>query len=129
MAGIMNVQVTPEEPIPTVVVDAQSGTIVMGSGVTLGPAVVSHGNLTVQIQATNSVSQPNPFGRGTTTTVQNATVNAEQKTAHVVNLPHATTLAQVADALNAIGATPSDLVAIIQALKEAGALKADLKVV
>lgn len=129
MAAIMDVSVTPRRRVPTVVVDAQSGTIVMGSGVSLGPAVVSHGNLTVNIQSYNAISQPNPLANGRTVGVRNATVSATQKRAHVVNLPHATTLAQVAAALNAIGATPSDLVAIVEALKEAGALKAHLKVV
>jgi flagellar P-ring protein FlgI len=129
MAGVMDIEVEPKQPLPIVVVDAQSGTIVMGGGVSLGPAVVSHGNLTVQIQVSNTASQPNPLARGTTTRLRNAAVSASEKPAHVVNLPKATTLAQVAAALNAIGAEPADLIAIIQALKEAGALKAELKVV
>jgi flagellar P-ring protein FlgI len=129
MAEVLAVDVETEPPIPTVIVDAQSGTIVMGAGVELGPAVVSHGDLTVQIQAYNAVSQPAPFSNGQTTGVTNATISARPSVAHVVSLPSATTLAQVAVALNAIGATPVDLVAIIEALKEAGALKAQLKVI
>ena len=129
MATVMNIEVTPQRQVPTVVVDAQSGTIVMGEGVELGPAVVSHGDLTVKIQSFNAVSQPGPFSRGRTVGVQNATVSAKQRHAHVVNLPHATTLAEVAAALNAIGATPSDLMAIVEALHEAGSLKARIKVV
>lgn len=129
VAAIMRLQVTPQRQVPTVVVDAQSGTIVMGEGVELGPAVVSHGDLTVKIQPINSVSQPGPFSNGQTAGVQNTIVSAKQKLAHVVNLPHATTLAQVAAALNAVGATPADLVAIVEALHEAGALKARIKVV
>ena len=69
---------------PTIIVDAQSGTIVMNAGVTLGPAVVSHGDLTVNIQPMNSVSQPGPFSNGTTVGVQNTVVNAQQDKAHVV---------------------------------------------
>jgi len=129
MAEVLAVDVETAPQIPTVVVDAQSGTIVMGGGVELGPAVVSHGDLTVQIQAYNAVSQPAPFSNGQTTGVTNATINARPPVAHVVNLPSTATLAQVAAALNAIGATPLDLVAIIEALKEAGALRADLKVI
>ncbi len=129
MAKVLAVDVEIAPPPPTVVVDAQSGTIVMGAGVELGPAVVSHGNLTVRIQAYNAVSQPAPFSNGQTTGVTNATISAQPQAAHVVSLPKATTLAQVAAALNAIGATPVDLVAIIEALKEAGALKAQLKVI
>lgn len=128
MAAVMNVQVTPQQQAPTVVVDAQSGTIVMGAGVTLGPAVVSHGNLTVRIQTSNGVSQPAPLSNGKTAGARNSRVSAKQKKHKVVTLPHATTLKQVAAALNRIGATPSDLVAIVQSLKEAGALKAHLKV-
>lgn len=128
MSRLMHLQVSPGQRSPQVVIDAQSGTIVMGAGVQLGPAVVSHGNLTVQVQAQNGVSQPNPFGNGQTTGVTNANVSANQGRAHVVKLPHATSLGAVARALNAIGATPADLIAIVQSLKDAGALKAHLKV-
>lgn len=128
MAAVMNVQVSPEQHTPTVVVDAQSGTIVMGAGVTLGPAVVSHGDLTVKIQTSNAVSQPRPFSNGRTVGARNSRVSAQQKKHKVVTLPHATTLQQVAAALNRIGATPNDLVAIVQALKQSGSLKAQLKV-
>lgn len=129
MAQVLGVQVTPEAPPPSVIVDAQSGTIVMGGDVRLRPAIVSYGNLTVTIQATNSVSQPNALARGNTVGVQNANVTARQSTGHVVTLPAATTLAQIAAALNKIGAKPSDLIAIVEALKEAGALDAQVKVV
>lgn len=128
VSELMNLNVEPGRPSPEVVIDAQSGTIVMGAGVELGPAVVSHGTLTVQIQAQNAISQPAPFSRGQTAGVTNAQVSARQSQSHVVNLPHATSLGAVARALNAIGATPADLIAIVQALKHAGALKAHLKV-
>lgn len=128
VSEVLALSVKPGKQSPKVVIDAQSGTIVMGAGVELGPAVVSHGTLTVQIQAQNAVSQPAPFSRGRTTGVTNAQVSARQGRAHVVNLPHATSLGAVARALNAIGATPADLIAIVQALKQAGALKAQLKV-
>ncbi|GHD98114.1 flagellar P-ring protein [Defluviimonas sp. 20V17] len=129
MARVLGVQVTPEAPPPAVIVDAQSGTIVMGGDVRLRPAIVSYGNLTVSIQAANSVSQPNPLARGNTVGVQNANITARQSAGHVVTLPAATTLAQIAAALNKIGAKPSDLIAIVEALKEAGALDARVKVV
>jgi flagellar P-ring protein FlgI len=129
MANVLALPITPTQQAPTIVVDAQSGTIVMNAGVTLGPAVVSHGDLTVNIQTTNSVSQPGPLSNGTTTPVQNTVVNANQPKADVVNLPRAATLADVAKALNAVGATPSDLVAIIEALKQAGAINGAVKVI
>jgi flagellar P-ring protein FlgI len=130
IAGVLSLPITPAAQEPTIVVDAQSGTIVMNAGVSLGPAVVSHGDLTVNIQTTNSVSQPNPGTRGGQAVgVQNTVVNAGEGKASIVALPHATTLADVARALNAVGATPSDLIAIIEALKQAGAINGDLKVI
>jgi flagellar P-ring protein FlgI len=129
MANVLALPITPPAQAPTIIVDAQSGTIVMNAGVTLGPAVVSHGDLTVNIQTINGVSQPGPFSNGVTTPVQNTVVSARQGKADVINLPRAATLQQVAAALNAVGATPSDLIAIIQALKQAGAINGVIKVI
>ncbi|HEY1858053.1 flagellar basal body P-ring protein FlgI [Acidocella sp.] len=130
IAGVLSLPISPAAQEPTIVVDAQSGTIVMNAGVSLGPAVVSHGDLTVNIQTTNSVSQPNPLTRGGQTVgVQNSVVNAGQGKASIVALPKTATLADVARALNAVGATPSDLIAIIEALKQAGAINGDIKVI
>lgn len=130
MSNILSLPITPQGQAPTIIVDAQSGTIVMNAGVTLGPAVVSHGDLTVNIQTQNSVSQPSPFSNtGTTVGVQNTLVSAKQGKAQVINLPRAATLQDVAAALNAVGATPQDLIAIIQALKQAGAINGTIKVI
>jgi flagellar P-ring protein precursor FlgI len=129
MAAVLSLPITPADQEPTIVVDAQSGTIVMNAGVSLGPAVVSHGDLTVNIQTTNSVSQPGPLSNGRTAGVQNSVVNAAQGKASIVNLPKTTTLADVARALNAVGASPQDLVAIIEALKQAGAINGNIKVI
>ncbi|OYV39880.1 MAG: flagellar biosynthesis protein FlgI [Rhodospirillales bacterium 20-64-7] len=129
MAGVLSLPITQAAQAPTIIVDAQSGTIVMNAGVTLGPAVVSHGDLTVNIQTVNAVSQPGPLSNGTTTPVQNTVVNAKQAKANVIHLPRAATLADVAAALNAVGATPSDLIAIIEALKQAGAIHGTIKVI
>ena len=129
MAGVLALSITPPAQAPTIIVDAQSGTIVMNAGVTLGPAVVSHGDLTVNIQTMNGVSQPGPLSNGTTVGVQNTAVSANQQKADVINLPRAATLQDVAAALNAVGATPSDLIAIIQALKQAGAINGKIKVI
>ncbi len=129
MAGVLGLSITPAAQAPTIIVDAQSGTIVMNAGVTLGPAVVSHGDLTVNIQTVNSVSQPGPLSNGTTVGVQNSSVSAHQNKADVIHLPRAATLQDVAAALNAVGATPSDLIAIIEALKQAGAINGTIKVI
>ncbi|EKM98285.1 flagellar P-ring protein flgI [Acidocella sp. MX-AZ02] len=129
MADLLALPITAPQPEPLIIVDAQSGTIVMNEGVTLGPAVVSHGDLTVSIQTQNAVSQPGPFSNGTTVGVRNTAVSAKQSKAQVIMLPHAATLQQVAAALNAVGASPQDLIAIIEALKEAGAIKGRIKVI
>jgi flagellar P-ring protein precursor FlgI len=129
LAGVLSLPITPPQLPPTIIVDAQSGTIVMNGGVTLGPAVVSHGDLTVNIQTQNQVSQPGPFSNGQTAVVQNSVVSAKQGKAEVIALPRAATLQDVAAALNAVGATPSDLIAIIQALKQAGAINGTIKVI
>lgn len=129
IANILALPITPAAQAPTIIVDAQSGTIVMSAGVTLGPAVVSHGDLTVSIQTYNGVSQPGPLSNGTTVGVQNTVASAKQGKASVINLPRATTLADVARALNAVGASPSDLVAIVEALKQAGAINGVVKVI
>ncbi|GAB0116676.1 flagellar basal body P-ring protein FlgI [Acidisoma sp. 7E03] len=128
IAQVLSLPIVPVSEEPTIVVDAQSGTIVMNAGVELGPAVVSHGNLTVSIQNQNAVSQPGPFSNGTTQAVQNTVVQAGQGKANVVYLPKRATLAEVAQALNAVGATPTDLIAIIEALKLAGAINGKVKV-
>jgi len=129
MSNILSLPITEQQQAPTIIVDAQSGTIVMNEGVTLGPAVVSHGDLTVNIQTINSVSQPGPFSNGQTVGVQNTVVSAQQGKADVVHLPRAATLQDVAAALNAVGATPQDLIAIIEALKQAGAITGTIKVI
>lgn len=129
MSNVLALPITPQGQPPTIVVDAQSGTIVMNAGVSLGPAVVSHGDLTVNIQTQNAVNQPGPFSNGTTVGVQNTLVSAKQGKAQVISLPRAATLQDVAAALNAVGATPQDLIAIIQALKQAGAINGTIKVI
>ncbi|WP_297371400.1 flagellar basal body P-ring protein FlgI [Acidocella sp.] len=129
ISDVLSTSISPPNPNPTIVVDAQSGTIVMNAGVVLGPAVVSHGDLTVNIQTQNSVSQPNPLSTGQTVGVQNTVVNAKQGKAQVIALPKTATLQDVAAALNAVGATPSDLIAIIEALKQAGAINGAVKVI
>ena len=129
MSDVLSLPITTQQQAPTIIVDAQSGTIVMNAGVTLGPAVVSHGDLTVDIQTQNAVSQPSSFSNGTTAGVQNSFVSAKQGKAQVISLPHAATLQDVAAALNAVGASPSDLIAIIEALKQAGAINGTIKVI
>jgi flagellar P-ring protein precursor FlgI len=101
----------------------------MNTRVTLGNCAVAHGNLTVSIQVDPSVSQPNPLGQGQTAVVERAQVEVKSDKTGLVVLPNAASLSDVVRALNAVGATPTDLLAILQALKAAGALKAELEVI
>ncbi|AEE15305.1 Flagellar P-ring protein [Thermodesulfobium narugense DSM 14796] len=108
----------------TVVVNERTGTVVIGANVTLKSAVIAHGNLTVQIKTTPTVSQPNPLSGGVTTTAPNTQVTATESAGSLVLVNG--TVDDLVKALNSIGATPRDIIAILQALKEAGSLEADL---
>jgi flagellar P-ring protein precursor FlgI len=112
-----------------VVVDERTGTIVMGRRVNILPVTVMHGALTVEIQTTYEVSQPAPFSQGTTEVVPQTTVRAREEKARSMSLPQGSTVEDLVQSLNAIGATPRDVIAILQALKSAGALGAELDVI
>jgi flagellar P-ring protein precursor FlgI len=110
-----------------VVINERTGTVVVGGEVRIGAAAVAHGNLSVRISTKYEVSQPNAFSRtGDTTVVPNQDVDVRESTAQLVALEEGTTLDAVVRALNALGASPRDIIAIMQALKAAGALRADL---
>lgn len=110
-----------------VVINERSGTVVVGGAVRLGPAAVAHGNLSVTISTQYQVSQPPPFGRtGTTEVVPQTQVDVREQTNRLIELEAGVTLEAVVRALNALGATPRDVIAIVQALKAAGALHAEI---
>lgn len=112
-----------------VVINERTGTVVVGGSVRIGIAAVAHGSLSVRITTKYDVSQPNPMSRGgDTTVVPNEEVEVSEKEAQLVTLEEGTTLDAVVRALNALGASPRDVIAIMQALKAAGALRADLVV-
>lgn len=112
-----------------VVINERTGTVVVGGDVRIAAAAVAHGNLSVKISTKYEVSQPSPFSRtGDTTVVPNTNVEVRETNARLVTLDEGTTLDAVVRALNALGASPRDIIAIMQALKAAGALKADLVV-
>ncbi len=112
-----------------VVINERTGTVVVGGDVRIAAAAVAHGNLSVKISTKYEVSQPNAFSRsGDTTVVPNTNVEVKETSAQLVSLEEGTTLEAVVRALNALGASPRDIIAIMQALKAAGALKADLVV-
>jgi flagellar P-ring protein FlgI len=129
LAVIENLPVETGEPAARVVVNARTGTIVIGSGVKVYPAAVTHGNLTVTISEDPQVSQPAPLSGGQTAVVPNSSVEAKQDKNRMFLFSPGTSLAEIVQAVNDVGAAPGDLVAILEALREAGSLRAELVVI
>jgi flagellar P-ring protein precursor FlgI len=128
IGAIEMLAVTPAETPAKVIVNSRTGTVVINSAVRLSPAAISHGKLTVRIDEKPFVSQPGPFSKGETVKVENSAVDAEENGSHLIAVKGGASLSKVVDALNLLGVGPSDLVEILQALKEAGALKAEMVV-
>lgn len=126
MSTIENLDVVAAEPPAKVIVNARTGTVVINSAVRVGPAAVTHGKLTVRIDESQRISQPAPLSGGQTAVEQRSGVSVEEEKKPMFLLAPGPKLADVVKAVNAIGASPADLVAILEALKEAGALKAEL---
>jgi flagellar P-ring protein precursor FlgI len=129
MAAIEMLDIDPAESSAKVVVNSRTGTVVISSAVRLSPAAISHGSLVVRIDETPMLLQPEPFSRGETALEQSSTVDAYQEGNHVALFEPGASLAQLVDALNMLGTSPSDLVAILEALKQAGSLKAEMVVI
>jgi flagellar P-ring protein precursor FlgI len=124
-------ELTLESSVPAakVVINSRTGSIVLNQSVTLGPCAIAHGNLSVSISSTPIISQPGPFSNGQTVVAEKASIQIKQEPGILIQLPAAPKLADVVRALNALGATPQDLLAILQAIKAAGALNAELEVI
>ncbi len=117
-------------PAAKVVINSRTGSIVLNQAVTLGPCAIAHGNLSVSISSTPVISQPAPLSTGGQTVVaERANIQIKQEPGILIQVPAAPQLADVVRALNALGATPQDLLAILQAIKAAGALNAELEVI
>ncbi len=131
MSMVENLQVTPGEPAAKVVVNSRTGTVVISRNVKVTAAAVSHGTISVTVAATNEVSQPPSFGGagGTTQAVQNADVEVGEPLRPMFLFQPGVDLRQIVDAVNQVGATPSALIAILEALKSAGSLRAELVVI
>ena len=112
-----------------IVINEKTGTIVAGEHVTIAPVALAHGNITIQIRTQPIISQPPPFSKGETVTQTQADIEVTETEAKVIYLQESTNISEVAQALNSIGATPRDIIAIFQALKEAGALRAELIII
>ena len=112
-----------------VIINSRTGSIVLNQAVTLGACAIAHGNLSISISSTPVISQPNAFSGGQTVVSEKASIEIKQEPGKLIQLPAAAQLSDVVRALNAIGATPQDLLAILQAIKSAGALNAELEVI
>ncbi len=125
MSRIENIDVKPAEAAARVIVNPRTGTVVINGAVRIAPAAVSHGTLTVAVDENPRVSQPAPLSRGQTTIEPQSDIAATEEVARMVPLRGAS-LKDIVTAINRLGVPPSDLVAILEALKQAGALKAEL---
>jgi flagellar P-ring protein FlgI len=129
MAAIEMIEVSPAEAAARVVVSSRTGTVVINSAVRLYPAAISHGKLTVRIDESPTISQPAPFSKGQTASQEDSKLTVDEEGERVVLFKPGASLARLVDALNLLGVSPSDLVAILEALKQAGALKAEMVVI
>lgn len=129
LAALESLNVTPAASNAKVIVNARTGSVVMNQTVTLESCAVSHGNLTVTINTDPVISQPGALSSGQTVATARSEVNIDKEPGQVVKLDGGANLSDVVKALNAIGATPQDLLAILQAMKAAGSLRADLEVI
>jgi flagellar P-ring protein FlgI len=129
LADIENLPIELATPSARVVLNARTGSIVLNESVTLGACAVAHGSLSVTISTTPMVSQPNPLGQGQTAVTERSDITITEQGGSLIQLPAGARLVDVVRALNALGATPQDLLAILQAMRSAGALKAEIEVI
>jgi flagellar P-ring protein precursor FlgI len=129
LSTVENLQVEPAAAAAKVIINSRTGTVVISSHVIVTPAAVSHGSLSVSIKEEQAVSQPGAFSTGQTAVVNNSIINVDQGSNHMFLFKPGVELEQIVRAVNEIGAAPGDLVAILEALKEAGALQAELIVI
>lgn len=127
IASLENIAVTPDTPPARIIINERTGTIVATANIHISSCAVAYGNITINVASTLDVSQPNPFSRkGSTVVTPSTTTDVTESKSSLVALPELPTVEKVAAALNALGATPRDMMSIFQAMKQAGALQADL---
>jgi flagellar P-ring protein precursor FlgI len=129
LGALESLNVTPAQTGAKVILNARTGSVVMNQAVTLDSCAVSHGNLSVVINTEPVISQPGPLSGGQTVVAATSQIDIKKEPGQVLLLKGGTSLADVVKALNAIGATPQDLLAILQAMKAAGSLRAELEVI
>lgn len=129
MGLLENIEVTPSEPNARVVINSRTGTVVINRAVRVTAAAVSHGTISVAITATNEVSQPNPLTQGQTVGVQNADIAVNEPKNPMFLFKPGVDLREIVDAVNQVGASPSSLIAILEALRSSGSLRAELIII
>ena len=129
LADVENLPLELARPAARIVLNARTGSVVMNEAVMLAPCAVAHGSLSVTISSTPVISQPNALAQGSTVQAERADIAITQQGGSLVQMPAGAKLADVVKALNALGATPQDLLAILQAMKSAGALQAEIEVI
>ena len=129
MSAVQDLEVEPGQPAARVIVNARTGTAVINRSVKLSAAAVSHGTISVKIDTFNQVTQAQPFAPAGDQVVQNAEVAVEEQEGDMFVFEESVELQDIVDAINAVGGTPSSLIAILEALKRSGSLKAELIVI
>lgn len=129
LSMLENLEVKPGEPPARVVINSRTGTVVINRAVRVTAAAVSHGTISVAVAATNEVSQPNAFGQGQTAEVQNAQISVSEPNKPMFLFQPGVDLRDIVDAVNQVGASPSALIAILEALKSSGSLRAELVII
>lgn len=129
LSQVENLQIMPADGVARVTINARTGSVVMNQTVAIDNFAIAHGNLTVVINTDTAVSQPNPLSKGETVTTSKSTIDIKSDQGGLVKLKRGVSLNQVVKALNSIGATPQDLLSILQAMKASGALRAELEII
>lgn len=129
LGALESINVTPAQVSAKVIMNARTGSVVMNQAVTLDTCAVSHGNLSVVVNTQPIISQPAPFSGGQTVVAQQSQIEISKDPGKVILLKNSASLAEVVKALNSIGATPQDLLAILQAMKASGSLRAELEII
>ena len=127
VSALEHMDITPDS-VAKVVLDERTGTVVIGENVRLSTVAIAHGSLSIEIRENLDVSQPAPFAQGETVVTPDSAVKVTEEDAKLILMPAAVTISDLVRALNAIGVTPRDLIAIFQAIKAAGALQAELEI-
>jgi flagellar P-ring protein precursor FlgI len=128
LADLENIEISTDTPAK-VIIDERTGTVVIGENVRISKVAIAHGNISIQVKEYPEVYQPYPFSPGETVVVPRTEIEAKEKKAKVVILEEGATLGELVRALNAVGATATELISILQAIKAAGALQAELIII